>query len=312
MEFRFFDQNFTPIANPLIDTLSIGYTNSFYPFGFELTMAPPNAAFAELKVTRLEDGCDPIPVQDLTICRQTNVDGLSDLSLNLTTSSINPQIYTPTSATLTVTNTGTVPATDLRIRDAVPTGFVREGGNEYGIPTAGFTTPQGWEIPELAPGDSASLTINYFTLTADSTAAYAEVVYAFPNDIDSTPGNGDGITADEDDEAVVIFNATGSGPGNMSLQMPRATTARNRLTNLYPNPTAQGFVVVRAEVVEDGLQTVELYDALGVIVQTILFDLAAGSHELTLELPHLPAGMYGLRLRGQSHIAPTLRLVLLR
>ena len=67
---------------------------------------------------------------------------------------------------------------------------------------------QMWNVGNLPAGGSATLTVSYFLLQNSAPVAYAQVVAANEQDVDSTPNNGTPPTPNEDDEASTS-NSTG-------------------------------------------------------------------------------------------------------
>ncbi|HFA50018.1 MAG TPA: hypothetical protein ENJ95_13500 [Bacteroidetes bacterium] len=126
-----------------------------------------------------------------------------DLSLDLSITDPAPPIYTSTEATLTITNDGPQTATGVVVHFPKPAGTVYTGGNEW-TATQGSFNPFGneqWTVGSLPAGGTASITVSYFLLQNDLPDAYAQVIAANENDVDSTPDNGTPPSVNEDDEA---------------------------------------------------------------------------------------------------------------
>jgi len=127
-----------------------------------------------------------------------------DLSVGITQSPGQPAQYTLYSVTATVSNSGAQSATGVVVDLPLPAGVVYEGGNEYSA-TQGdlriFGSNVGtWTVGTIAAGQTAEITINYFLRVTSSPNSYIEVLAANEQDVDSTPGNGNGQVT-EDDEA---------------------------------------------------------------------------------------------------------------
>ncbi len=141
-------------------------------------------------------------VEILTACEPVG-EGEIDLELSLASPSTAP-IYSSYPITLTLTNTGAIAATGIKIHFPKPLGVVYTGGNEYTV-SAGSFNPFGgeeWSLPSLGANESATLTVNYFLLQNDLPTVYAQVTAANEPDIDSTPDNGTPPSVNEDDEAT--------------------------------------------------------------------------------------------------------------
>jgi len=232
-----------------------------------------------------------------------------DLELSFIPDHPSPVLFEFVSATLQVTNTGDQPATIIEIEDIEPAGWVREGGNEYGVPSKGMVNGNTWLVPSLDPGETAFLPVHYFTLSTDPTFAYAQVTTQNEVDADSTPGNGDGQSANEDDEARANFNGASSALSSFNSKIDLSS---DQLTALYPNPAMSRHTFVRLELAEAKEGVLLLSDSRGVVMQSYPFDLLAGRHELRLDLQELPAGLYQVQLKDQIGRVQVLRLMVLR
>lgn len=113
------------------------------------------------------------------------------------------------SFTLTVSNSAasSVTATGITVRDALPDGF----GFTSATGTGSFDASTGvWTVGALAPGASASLTLNG-TVTASPRSVVtnaAEIISSSVIDPDSTPNNG---ASGEDDQASASFTVIDPG-----------------------------------------------------------------------------------------------------
>ena len=98
-----------------------------------------------------------------------------------------------------------------------PDNTVFTGGNIY-------TSSQGtfenniWDVGTVPAGGSATLTVNLFIMTEDGLTAFVQVEDATGQDTDSTPGNGNPITPNEDDEAAADING-GAGGDNCEVSV---------------------------------------------------------------------------------------------
>lgn len=129
-----------------------------------------------------------------------------DLELSMTLSNSNPDIYSLFTQTITVTNTGTESASGIYIDIRFVKGAVLEGGNEFNISTGVFTLYNGdWYLPQLEPGQSENIELNYFNLSVDDKIFWAQIerMRSDVQDTDSTPGNGVYPESNEDDAVVI-------------------------------------------------------------------------------------------------------------
>lgn len=135
--------------------------------------------------------------------------GNIDLSLTVTSPATAP-IYTSYPTAIKITNSGSIPATGVKVVCQKPNGVVYTGGNEFTASQGSFEAlaSQEWVVETLAPGATATLTVNYFLLQNTLPVVYAQVTAANEPDADSTPNNGTPPTPNEDDEA----SSTGTPP----------------------------------------------------------------------------------------------------
>lgn len=132
----------------------------------------------------------------------------ADLSLTSSVSNASPTNGATISYTFTVSNAGapSQSASGITVGNLLPLGtsFVSASGS------GSFNSGTGiWTVPTLAPGASATITINA-TVTATSGAtitSFAEIRSSSLTDIDSTPNNG---SVTEDDDAQASFTVAGT------------------------------------------------------------------------------------------------------
>ncbi|MEM1323242.1 MAG: CARDB domain-containing protein [Bacteroidota bacterium] len=134
-----------------------------------------------------------------------------DLQISPFSSPQNPSAFSFYSVSFSLSNVGNVTATDIEVSIPEPAKAVFQGGNEADFDRGTFI-PFGnprWIVPELAPNEQITIRINLFSLSDESTFAYAQVIAQSPQDADSTPGNGTPPTILEDDEALISINGGG-------------------------------------------------------------------------------------------------------
>ncbi|MEO1261830.1 MAG: CARDB domain-containing protein [Bacteroidota bacterium] len=225
-----------------------------------------------------------------------------DLNLGMGVNPLDPAIYSTTAVTISVNNAGPETATNITVDFAKPNDVVYEGGNEW-TATQGSFNPHGnqvWTIGSLAAGESASLTVNYFTLTDDLITPYAEIATADGQDVDSTPGNGTCCTPVEDDEASVSINAL-QGGGGVSLQKD-TDRLRMFIDHIYPNPSKY-WVTLDIYSHEDQSAVIDFYDQQGRSVYRKEVELLEGSNELMFDVSTWRTGAYNVIGRGNGHPA---------
>ena len=121
-----------------------------------------------------------------------------DLSLTKTANKTRANVGEPITFTLTVANAGPDGATQISVRDLLPTGLTFVSSN----PSVGAYDPLTgvWLIPTLGRAGSATLSLVATYNAPLMITSTAEVISVDQSDVDSTPGNNAG---NEDDQATV-------------------------------------------------------------------------------------------------------------
>ena len=139
--------------------------------------------------------------------------GQCDLSLQVTLSNPTTAVYQNVTYHIQVSNSG--PDTARAIVINAPADALTAS---YGLVLTGSSTTKGnwnllnniWEIPKLAPGQSALLNLELFTMKPGLPPFFASIEAAIPHDIDSTPGNTIKGEVNEDDEALYVIASPSS------------------------------------------------------------------------------------------------------
>lgn len=252
-------------------------------------------------------------VEDYTVNIEDGGSDGADLEITLTADQTTVPIYSDVTYTYTVKNTGNqfvehaVMFTGV-CPNEVGASFYQGSGLVYaGIPAAPTVgsynfVEQRWTINDLAPGQSGTLTIRLFTLTAAERKVIAFIQTQSPADPDSQPGT---TPADclptQDDEAVWTINADQSLPSPNESPSDRATPEKGAEVQLYPNP-AGGQVFLQAEYLAGKPCIVSLYNPLSVKVLEKHFDELPLS-PVALDLSGIPTGQYFLKLETQGEQA---------
>ena len=159
----------------------------------------------------------PEPCSDDT----PTADGI-DLELSLTADNTDFNIYEYVIYTLTVENKGSQKATGVRIdfQQPMETAFV----SQYLDKGTYYNWTGIWKDIDLEPGEKASLKLRIFTLFGDKPlVAFAQVIAADQDDVDSTPDNANNMTANEDDEALLTLGAVGPTDLELELSAPSSS-----------------------------------------------------------------------------------------
>ncbi len=156
-----------------------------------------------------------------------------DLELTMTSTAQNVTQWGNIGFTATLTNAGTAAASGVTVAFPKPSSVVYVGGNEVVVSKGSFGlfTDQVWTVGTMNPGETATITCNFFILQNAPLTAYAQVSTATPSDNDSTPGNGTAPTPNEDDEAAFTAGAPGAGPQNQTITF---TAIPNKVTTDAP------------------------------------------------------------------------------
>ena len=236
-----------------------------------------------------------------------------DLSLSMSANPTNPAIYSTSQVTVTISNAGPQAATGVAISFPKPTGVVYVGGDEYDASQGNFN-PNGneiWTVGSIPAGGSATITVNYFMLTANALTPFAEVSTANETDGDSTPGNGSCCTPLEDDEATVTLNSFNGG-GGISLQAPEVVGRPIQLQAIHPNPVYFGEITVEILSKLEGRFDLEIYDLFGRKAISQKIELEQGRNDIPLNVSLLESGTYYLNLPGHNWRNMPLRFVVAR
>ena len=226
-------------------------------------------------------------------------EGSNDIDLEATLTASNPNVvpWTNVDFTLNITNNGAAPASGVVVDFQIPNGMAFTSKFE----TLGNYNlwSQEWTIGILQPGETAMLQLTLFTLNPGTDiTAYAEVMAANENDIDSTPNNGNGSSAVEDDEAAVTLSNGGAG-GKGDLQADIVGESRLlTVYRLYPVPTTDVVNILftsQAETVD-----VYLYDYNGRILYHQTREVAQGDNTTELDLTPFSTGAYFVSLETEE------------
>lgn len=131
-------------------------------------------------------------------------------------------------ATLVLENKGDITATSIEVALPLPTDFVVIVGGTIAETSMGaYNSFTGvWTIAALGAGERASLDVQLFPLS-DDYVPYAQVIAVDQEDADSSPNNGDGTSAREDDEANSTMREEESDCSFLdSIELPADLCAR--------------------------------------------------------------------------------------
>ncbi|MEM9887763.1 MAG: T9SS type A sorting domain-containing protein [Bacteroidota bacterium] len=225
-----------------------------------------------------EAACAGVSSFELGLCALP--EDYMDLEIMRFEATPNPfQVYNRVTFSLEVANRGSIAAEDVVIEFPIPKGV---------LAYVGATASQGrfrvaarkWDVGTLAAGESASLDFTLFTLVREDISVYAQIVTASPEDIDSTPNNGNGSTAVEDDEAQLSIEYGGNNPTIF-------TQNEVHKMRLSPNPTAGQLLLSLPT--SEVINRLEIVDVQGKTWQSFT---NLNKVHLNLDVAELPSGLY--------------------
>lgn len=227
-----------------------------------------------------------------------------DVELSISSSTATISSWAFLTITVMLENTGTESATNLALDFPLPEGVVFTGGNEYSASQGSYSTFfEVWEVGDLPPGGTAMIAFNLFSRQeANPVVAYSQVTQMTENDVDSTPGNGQCCTANEDDEGVITLAPAG-GPITREAASGEKL-ARVAVRQLYPNP-ATDFIQLVVESPAQQVEQISVYDARGQHLLSRNYPLEEGINFIELSVADLAPGVYLLYVNGAHRLQAT-------
>jgi uncharacterized repeat protein (TIGR01451 family) len=139
--------------------------------------------------------------------RKNNIS--TDLSLTKTVSNTEPAVWSDVTFTLTVKNEGGTDATNVKVKDYLPSGFLFVSATAVDDTSATYDSIENmWNIGTVTRGTSKVLKLVAKVISISNLTNIAEVYSMQEHDIDSTPNN---LNTSEDDYASVTLIAKLSG-----------------------------------------------------------------------------------------------------
>lgn len=231
-------------------------------------------------------------------CGGTNSGNGADLELTLPDFVTSPAQWSNFGTTLTLTNSGSQPATNIEVTFQKADEVVYQGGNEFSLSQGTFQNwgDQIWRVGDLAPGATATLDVNYFRLSANDFALYAQVSSTGEADLDSTPGNGTCCVANEDDEASLqIGSALRGGVNNRSAVAENLGNEVFAIVNASPNPTT-GYFNLEVYANESQTSEITIVDILGKPIFRKEVNLNEGHNSIPIDLENRGTGMMMVKM----------------
>jgi len=186
-----------------------------------------------------------------------------------------------------LTNTGTETATDVTVAFPFPEDFKHTSNN----PSSGRFDVwlNEWEVGTVAAGQTVTLELVLFPLKdADDVTAFVEVAsQSGDSDVDSSPGNGRGNVAREDDEATLTLSPISS---RARTAAPRALLVVHSVEAMNVSELYRITFTTRL----GATSTAQLVDPLGRPMKGFNLGGADGTHQVEFATTGLARGMYYL------------------
>ncbi|MEZ4961974.1 MAG: hypothetical protein R2830_19255 [Saprospiraceae bacterium] len=191
-----------------------------------LTAAVTN--FAQVQTASPNDDPDSTPGNDFNnTANEDDEDGVTispagtgyvDIEVSIAANNYSPPIYSYVTFTINVFNNSAFDATFLKLDLPLPATLVMTGQSSVsqGVYDA-FNHV--WNIGTLLPAQTATMNITLFTLSGNQSFFFVQLWECMQEDSDSYPSNGVCCTPQEDDEAVVVLNATTRAAADLELSI---------------------------------------------------------------------------------------------
>ena len=227
----------------------------------------------------------------------------------------NPAQWGFFSTTLRLTNNGTDPASGVRVRFNKADEVTYQGGDQFSSSQGDFQWwgNEVWNVGNLAAGETATLTVNYFRLSASPFTAFAQVSAMNGSDADSTPGNGTCCNASEDDEAsVAIGSGAANAVGNRTLLEDNISEREGfAIINAAPNPFS-GQLNLNVFSNESRSSELMIFDVLGRPVLRQAVDLTEGHNSIPVDATALPSGFLIVKMSPEHKYLRQVRVMKMR
>ncbi len=222
--------------------------------------------------------------------------GRIDLELDITVDQTIQDLYEEVDFVITITNNGPDLAENIAVLASIPEGLAYTSDN----PSAGEYDLwlERWTVSALDAGASATLTLKLFTKAEGPINYFTEVLFANQSDDDSFPGNGNGATPQEDDEAVVSI-VVENFPNAVINDSDNNELALLTITQLYPNPTTE-VLTLEIESLMEQATNLEIYNSVGALIKTQPIYINKNGIVLQLSVDDLSEGSYLIRIPGTT------------
>jgi len=206
--------------------------------------------------------------------------GSGAIDLSMSASSSNPNQWAFFSSTITARNTGNSTANNVRVKINRPAAITYRGGNEFNASKGSLDwwATETWNIGSLNAGQSVTLTVNFFRLSANG--------FTLSTNVTSGGGN---------DSASINFGSAANGVNNRSAVVNNMQNEPFAIVNAYPNPTTEHITVA---VYSNKTQTsdLDIFSLSGKRIFGNSYELEEGLNEIKIETAQFPSGQYFIKM----------------
>ncbi|MEL6863128.1 MAG: sialate O-acetylesterase [Bacteroidota bacterium] len=217
-----------------------------------------------------------------------------DLALSMESEQSEYRLFDYVTFNLTLTNEGDKSASDIIVSFPFPTDMAfADALTERG---AYNSWNQTWQVETLEAGASIRMQLTLFSLSEEEPkTAFAQILSQKEEDLDSTPGNDDDQTADEDDEAAWTIYPQSRANGGWRLPERTSLHRPFLIHQLYPIPAVDQIHLL-LESAEAGPMQLGIYNSQGQLVWQERLQAKRGLQQWQIDIGQLPSGTYFIHL----------------
>ncbi len=214
----------------------------------------------------------------------------ADLSLTIKASSMTFRQWTSDTFTITLKNNGTINITNIKVEFKYPAKTSKGGSTTLSMGTWREFCANGqpcyeWAIENLAPNQTATLTVPLFVLDA------IQPLIATAKLLSSTPAN----TTVANNQATVIVQLAPSTRRIVSATDEKPTQFLPLVIQaIAPNPT-EGEIIVNVESLLSQNVRFDFFNILGITIYSEIKKVYAGNNQLHFNLSERESGIYFIK-----------------
>ena len=210
-----------------------------------------------------------------------NSGGFGDVQLSMTTSNNVPAQWAFFSVTITATNTSNTTANNVNVKVVAPDEITYKGGDEFSASQGNFQHwgDEIWRVGSLGANQSATITVNFFRLSANTFSVSSQVLDSSGAPIAS---------------ASIQFGSSANSVTNRTAVIQQINEPF-AIVNAYPNPSTDYITIA---VYSNEVQTadLEIFSLTGKRVFGNSYDLQEGLNEIRIETINYPTGNYFIKM----------------